>query len=54
MRDDLHKVRKWANISNRYFQAPHLTQDTNEKVKTSQLNIINESQESSPFPAGGQ
>ena len=30
------KVRKRANIRNRYNQAPHLTQDTNEKV-TSQV-----------------
>ena len=28
-------------------------QDTNEKVTTSQLDITNESQEVSPFPAGG-
>ena len=31
---------------------PHLTQDTNGKVTTSQLDITNESQEVSPFPAG--
>ena len=31
--------RKMANIRNRYNQAPHLTQDTNGKVKTSQLDI---------------
>ena len=30
---------------------PHLTQGTNEKVKTSQLGITNESQDASPFPA---
>ena len=35
-----------------YNQAPHLTQDTNGKVTTSQLYITNESQEVSPFPAG--
>ena len=29
-----------------------LTQDTNGKVTTSQLDITNESQEVSPFPAG--
>ena len=29
-------------------QAPHLTQDTNGKVTTSQLDITNESQEVSP------
>ena len=46
------KVRNRAKIRNRYNQAPHLTQDTNEKVTTSQLDISNESQEVSPFPAG--
>ena len=39
------KVRKRAKIRNRYKQAPHLTQDTNGKVTTSQLHITNESQE---------
>ena len=29
-----------------------VVQDTNGKVKTSQLDITNESQEGSPFPAG--
>ena len=43
--------RKRAKIRNRYNQAPHLTQDTNGKV-TAQLDITNESQEFSPFPAG--
>ena len=33
-------------------QAPHLTQDTNGKRTTSQLDITNESQEVSPFSAG--
>ena len=46
------KVRKMAKIRNQYNQAPHPTQDTNGKVKTSQLDITNESQEVSPFPAG--
>ena len=46
------KVRKRANIRNQYNQAPHLTQNTNRKVTTSQLDITNESQEISPFPAG--
>ena len=45
------KVRKSAKIRNRYNQAPHLTQDTNGKVTTSQLDITNESQEVNPFPA---
>ena len=46
------KVRKRAMIRNRYNQAPHLTQDTNGKVTTSQLDITIESQEVIPFPAG--
>ena len=33
------KVRKRANIRNRYNQAPHLTKDTNEEVTTSHLDI---------------
>ena len=44
------KVRK--KIRNGYNQAPHLTQDTNGKVTTSQLDITNESQEVGPFIAG--
>ena len=46
------KVRKMARIRNQYNQAPHLTQDTNGNVTTSQLDITKESQEVSPFPAG--
>ena len=46
------KVRKRANIRNRYNQALHLTQDTNGKVTISQLYITNESEEVSPFPTG--
>ena len=46
--------RKKAKIRNRYYQAPHLTQDTNGKVTTSQLDITNESQKISPFPPGDQ
>ena len=46
------KVRNRAKIRDRYNQAPHLTQDTNGKVTTSQFNIINESQGVNPFPAG--
>ena len=46
------KVRKRAKIRNQYNQAPHLTKDTNGKVTTSQLDITNESQEVSQFPAG--
>ena len=48
-----YKVRKRANIRNRYNQAPHLTQDTNRKVTNSQLDTTNESQEVGPFPADG-
>ena len=43
---------KGTKINNRYNQAPQLTQDTNGKVATSQLDITNESQEVSSFPAG--
>ena len=39
------KVSKGAKIRNRYNQVPHLTQDTNGKVKNSQLDTTNESQE---------
>ena len=46
------KVRKRAKIRNLYNQAPHLPQDTNGKVTTSQLDFTNESQEVSPFPTG--
>ena len=38
---------------NRYNQVPRLTKDTNGKVTNSKLDITNESQEVSPFPAGG-
>ena len=46
------KVRKRAKIRNRYNQAPHLAQDTNGKVTSSQLDFTDESQEVSPFLAG--
>ena len=46
------KVSKGAKIRNRYNQVPHLTQDTNGKKTNLQLDIINENQEVSPFPAG--
>ena len=47
------KVSKGAKIRNRYNQVPRLlTQDTNGKVTSSQLDTTNESQEVSPFPAG--
>ena len=44
--------KKRDRIKNRYNQAPYLTQDTNEKMTNSQLDITNESQEASYFPAG--
>ena len=47
------KESKGAKISNRYNQVPHLTKDTNGKVTNSQFDTTNESQEASPFPAGG-
>ena len=46
------KVRKRAKIRNRYNQAPHLIQDTNGKVTTSQLDITQESQKVNRFQAG--
>ena len=46
------KVRKMAKTRNRYNHAPHLTQDTNGKATPSQLDILNESQEVTPFAAG--
>ena len=49
IKNTLIKIRKRTKIRN---QAPHLIQDTNGKVTTSQLDITNESQEASPFPAG--
>ena len=49
-----YKVSKGAKIRNRYNQVSHLTKDTNGKVKNSQLDTTNESQEVSPFPAGDQ
>ena len=39
---DNRKVSKDAKIRNRYNQVPHLTQDTNEKVRSSQLDTTNE------------
>ena len=45
-------VSKGAKIRNRYNQVPHLTQNTNRKVKNSQLDTTNENEEVIPFPAG--
>ena len=49
--DSILEVCKGAKIKNRYNQVPHLTQDTNGKVKNSQLDSTSESQEVSPFQA---
>ena len=45
------KVRKEGKDQESIHSSPHLTQDTNWKVITSQLDITNESQEVSPFQA---
>ena len=50
--NNYNKVRKGAKIRNRYNQVPHLTQDTNGKVTSSQLYTTNESQEVSHLPVG--
>ena len=42
--------KKEGTDQEQYNRAPHLIQDTNGKVKTSQLDITNESQEVSLFP----
>ena len=43
----------WTEIRNRYNQAPHQTQDTTwESDKNTIKRQLQESQESSPFPAG--
>ena len=46
------EVNEGAKTRNRLNQVPHLTQDTNGKVTNSQIDITNEGQEVSPFPAG--
>ena len=51
MDQNLCKVRKTAEVRNRYNQALHLTQDTNGKATTPQSDTTNESQEVSPFLA---
>ena len=51
----LGKVRKKANIRNRYNQMPHLTQDTIwESGKHTRKHHTQESQEVSSFPASDQ
>ena len=46
------KVRKTAKIRKRCNPVPHLTQDTTWERNKTTINIINKSQEVSPFPAG--
>ena len=46
------KLRKKAKIRKRYYQVPHLTQDTAWESYKNTINITNKSQEVSPFPAG--
>ena len=46
------KVRKTAKIRKRYNQVPHLTKNTTWESNKNTINIINKSQEVSPFPAG--
>ena len=46
------KVRKLTKSRNQYNQVPQLTKDTTWENDKTQLNITNESQEVSPFPAG--
>ena len=48
----LQSKKKGKDQEYQYKQAPHMTQDTNEKVTTSQSDNTNESQKVSPFPAG--
>ena len=48
----MNQSKKEAKIRYIYNQAPHLTQDTDGKVTTSQLDITNKSEDISPFPAG--
>ena len=51
----LFKERKKAKIQNRYNQVPHLTQDTIwGRNKNTRKHHIQESQEVSHFPVGGQ
>ena len=46
------KVRKTAKIRKRYNQVPHLIENTTWESNKNTINIINKSQEVSPFPAG--
>ena len=51
--EETHKSKKEGTDQESIQSSPHLTQDTNWKMITSQLDITNESQEVSPFQAGG-
>ena len=46
------RVRKAAKIRNRYFQVPHLSQDTKWESNKIKINITKKSREVSPFPSG--
>ena len=48
------KVRKTAKIRSRYNQVPHMSQDTKWESNKITINIINKSQEVSPFPSGDE
>ena len=47
--EEAHGSKKEGKDQESIQSSPHLTQDTNWKVTTSQLDITNESQEVSPF-----
>ena len=49
--EETHESKKEGKDQESIQSSPHLTQDTNWKVITSQLNITNESQEVNPFQA---
>ena len=44
------KVSKGAKIRNRYYQVPHLTQDTKGKVTNSQVRHHKQEPKGQPFP----
>ena len=50
--EETHESKKEGKGQESIHSSPHLTQGTNWKVTTSQLDITNESQEVSPFQAG--
>ena len=50
--EETHKSKKEGKYQESIQSSPHLTQDTNWEVTTSQLDITNESQEVNPFQAG--